>query len=186
MDSVTIEPAILQNLLQYVLEHMFFFVTSSLVELHATGDDSIAVPELTAEEETVLYYCADYVQRTLLQGLQRRKQNVEAQLYIDIVTDWSVSEKASNNLPASLTEWLKIQNRGGLIQVTDQFYTFVKEVECALRPLLHVSFHRFRDIDMVSSIIDELKGNQAVLDCWQNLVGYEMAEKCDGTSDMIE
>ena len=96
--------------------------------------------------------------------LQRTKGNQAAILYADVVKTWNLSSDIDGiGVPPALPDSLKLRNRGGLIQVTNELYGFMREVECAIRPIIHVDFHRFRDIDLVSSLVTELKNNKLVL-----------------------
>ena len=62
----------------------------------------------------------------------------------------------------------------------------MREVERAIRPRIQVDFHRFRDIDLVSSVVTELKNNKLVLASWQNLIGYAISDQCEGNSNTTE
>ena len=189
IDGLTVEVDVLQNFLQHIRERMFPLLTKMVVTSHEVDSGIYNPSEITAEEEQVLYYCAGYVQRSLLVRLQRRNHNVAAQLYIPIVKGWGINSDSDHNVktvPPSLTEWLNLRNRGGLIEVTGEFYLFMNGVERALRPLLQFNFERFRDIDMVSSVMVELKENKVVLGLWKDLCGYELVEKCDGSSEHME
>ena len=95
---------------------------------------------LSQDEEETTRYIAAYIIFSL-KNLMKGKKLVEAVAMKQLLSCWirnTEFDKAS--LYEYTREWVDGVNRGGLIEVTDDFFLFIKLVELECRKILNINF----------------------------------------------
>ena len=97
---------------------------------------------LSQDEEETTRYIAGYIIFSL-KNLTKGKKSVEAVATRQVLSCWGRNtdiefDKAS--LYEYTREWVDRVNRGGLIEVTDDFFLFIKLIELECRKILNINF----------------------------------------------
>ena len=171
------------NLLQHVLENIEPMILEKINETTCAAAHCVDIPAISKDEEQVIYYVSGFIQRKLVQKFNKRKENNKAaQFYFHIVKEWAdLDSENCQQVPESVQAWVDSIDRGGLIRVNNNLYCFMREVELCARPMLFVNFERFRHVELVSSIVGELKSTDSVVSAWRDLIGDVI--DCDDVSE---
>ena len=108
--------------------------------------------ELTANDQSVLFYIAGYIIRSLTRRyykLKNRDTRVE-----DCLKDLVVHSKPSENVPNPISSLSDKKNRGGLKVPNDDFYKLVREMEMVTRKLIDEN-----TLNASSLLLDPLREN---------------------------
>ena len=78
--------------------------------------------------------------------------------------------------------WVEQVNRGGLVEVKDEFYLFIRSIENSLRKTLNISLiQRYEGEDLRDALRNEILQNNLVEKYWQSLVHYLPSEQLANT-----
>ena len=169
------KPRISNNLLQHLLEHIFPLLMESVNKSKCANTSHVETPTMTKEEEQVIFHICGYIQRKLFRKFNKRQNNKAAVFYLHIVKEWvDLPNENCETVPDSVKAWVNSIDRGGLVHVNNDFYCFIKEVEHCLRPILSHNFEKYRHIELVTSIVSELKSMECVIEAWRELVGSDI------------
>ena len=96
--------------------------------------------KLDESEEQTLRYVAGFVLYKLF-GLVKHKEKPEGKVMEQVLSVWGAKWKFPEHNPMSLFDytnaWVEKVNRGGLYEVSDQFYLFIHTVELVVRRVLN-------------------------------------------------
>ena len=95
---------------------------------------------LTAVEENTLRHVSRYIPYSLRQKHLKLKDGVTSRAILSVIKFWCVDPASSSKTFLQYTkEWTSNINRGGLINVTDEFYIFIRHVEMSARNILNTN-----------------------------------------------
>ena len=78
--------------------------------------------------------------------------------------------------------WVEQVNRGGLVEVKDEFYLFIRSIENSVRKTLNISLiQRYEGEDLRDVLRNEILQNNLVEKYWQSLVHYLPSEQLANT-----
>ena len=67
-------------------------------------------------------------------------------------------------------KWVELVNRGGLIEVKDEFYIFIRRIEVVIRKILTIKFlKQYTNEDLRDILLVEIEQATFLKDCWQRL-----------------
>ena len=125
-----------------------------------------------------MFYAAAYIPKKLRSKFERNHANKAAALYLDIVKTWAHTKaewEASQSLAYDVTQWTVVQDRGGLLYCSTDFYQFMKIVEVEVRSLLNVrTITKFAGENIVPVIVGELKQKATVCRAFRLLIVYDL------------
>ena len=145
-------------------------------------------PEITTEEENVVYYVGGYVVHALIRKYERlanQSANRYAKYLRSFASDVSIAN-SDDHTYASLDEfvshWLHLQDKGGLVKVNDQAFRLFLSIENVVRVELPAKLLGKFYEDSTSykdKILDSVLQDGEVSRCWIILLG-EVAQTEDG------
>ena len=96
--------------------------------------------KLSATEENTLRYVAGYIPFSLLKALGNRVESDGKDALVMILHSWNKEQTSTSVSFLDYTrEWVDRINRGGLYQVNDEFYIFIRRLENCARKILNRS-----------------------------------------------
>ena len=137
---------------------------------------------LTDDEQQIVYYVAGFIVFSLKKNYKNLKklnncQDVSVasfQLLDSFMT--SGVTKASSFLDFT-HKWVETINRGGLIEVTDQFFLFIRNIETEVRKYLNLSLlQRYSGEDIREILQQKLEENSLIDNYWESLTRYLPSE----------
>ena len=95
---------------------------------------------LIAVEEKTLRYVSGYIRYSLRQKYLKLKDGVTSGAILSVIEFLCVDPASSSKTFLQYTkEWTNNINRGGLINVTDEFYIFIRHMEMSARNILNTN-----------------------------------------------
>ena len=68
-------------------------------------------------------------------------------------------------------EWINKINRGSLINVTDEFYIFIRHVEMSARNILNTNLmKKYGDENIQNLLMSEFNKNNLINLCWSSII----------------
>jgi len=152
-------------------------------------DAELTIParSLTRNEEETLYYVSGYLIFSLKKNLPN---NSNKKLMLQLLDSWgSKSDDDLDNLTlADYTKsWVSQVNRGGLYQVSSDFYGFVVAIEKSARTVLNLNLLvTYCGESVRSTLKTKLENNRSILHLWKELCVQVTNEKIkDKLFDLI-
>ena len=131
------------------------------------------------EEEEVLYYGSGHIVFSLFNKYTRLLvNNAKHTDYSDVLQFLSSLRTEHSNIKANsfhnyVKKWTEIQSRGGLIQVNDSMFVFVKRIEYAVRSILNINLISvYKGEDLRELIENELLDNDSANQIWDSITRY--------------
>ena len=127
---------------QYIIDRYLLYLvkerkTIQCLPVNETSSEDL---RLTAVEEKTLRYVSGYIPYSLLQKYLKLKDGVTSEAILSVIEFWCVDPASSSKTFLQYTEeWTNKINRGGLINVTDEFYIFIRHVEMSARNILNTN-----------------------------------------------
>ena len=127
---------------QYIIDRYLLYLvkerkTIQCLPVNETSSEDL---RLTAVEEKTLRYVSGYIPYSLLQKYLKLKEGVTSEAILSVIEFWCVDPASSSKTFLQYTEeWTNKINRGGLINVTDEFYIFIRHVEMSARNILNTN-----------------------------------------------
>lgn len=130
--------------------------------------------QLTEGEQQVLRYTAGYI----LFSMRRKYYKLEKSTQVSTretsagVLNFIDSVNKPHNVQGSTfldftKEWIELKNRGGLIEITDDFYIFIRRVENYVKATLTFNFMKtYRNEDLRDIIYDRLEKSFGIQNTW--------------------
>ena len=117
--------------------------------------------QLTAVEENTLRYVSGYIPYSLRQKYLKLKDVVTSRAILSIIKFWCVGPASSSNTFLQYTKkWTNNINRGGLINVTDEFYIFIRHMEMSARNILNKNLMtKYSDENIQNLLMSEFNKN---------------------------
>ena len=132
--------------------------------------------KLGKSEEQTLRYVAGFVLYKLL-GLVKHKEKPEDKVMEQVLSVWGAKGKFPEHNPMSLFDytnaWVGKINRGGLYDVLDQFYLFIRTVELLVRRVLNYNLivtHAGEDLREV--LLSKLLKHEYVQTYWSTITRH--------------
>ena len=151
-------------------------------------------PEITADEENVVYYVGGYVVHALIRKYERlanQSANRYAKYLRSFASDVSI-QNSDDHTYASLDEfvshWLHLQDKGGLVKVNDEAFRLFLSIENVVRVELPAKLlGKFYEgtTSYKNKILDSVLQDGEVIRCWFILLG-EVAQTEDGKNLLTE
>ncbi|XP_066933659.1 uncharacterized protein [Clytia hemisphaerica] len=148
------------------------------LENYKEKDKSVEV-KLTTEEQQVLRYSAGYI----IFSMRRKyfkllKSNVEltkltangAMKFIESIIEEYDPGLSGETYLEFTQKWVELRNRGGLVQLNDNFYLFIRRVEGLVKGILTVEFlRRYRSEDLRDILMERIRKSDGVNNRWEIL-----------------
>ena len=111
--------------------------------------------------ENPLRYVSGYIPYSLRQKCLKLKDGVTSRAILSVIEFSRIDSASSSKTFLQYTkEWTKKINRGGLINVTDQFYIFVRHEEMSARNILNTNLmKKYDDENIQNLLISEFNKN---------------------------
>ena len=142
LENTEFPTSVCNILYQYIL-HKFLKYALSYRNKQFEKEEAMINYESTKlyeSEEQTLRYVAEFVLYKLF-GLVEHNEKSEGKVMEQELSVWSANRKFSEHNPMSLFDytnaWVEKVNRGGLYEVSDQFYLFIRTVELVVRRVLN-------------------------------------------------
>lgn len=166
---------------QYVTDKLFRKLIITRFPVQGSGSDSSSKStELSYEEDNALRYVAGYVCRAVRKQLKREKASEELFLSLDELID--DTEHTANEIVEDSDDddddtkhWIRLSNRGGLIFVTDEAFTFFSTIEQVIRHYLRVDRVKELSVGMRKEIKKSIVEDVDVKANW-SVVAQDMDE----------
>ena len=136
------------------------------------------------EEEEIVYYVSGYIVYSLIKRYTRLSAaNTKHKGYRDIFQllgslRTENSDLAGNSLSEYAKKWTQIQSRGGLIEVNDDMFLFIKRIECVVRGILNVKLIiAYKNEDLREVIERKVLENSAINQLWESLARHLVNEQ---------
>ena len=127
---------------QYIIDRYLLYLVKErkTIQCPPVNETSSEDLRLTAVEEKTLRYVSGYIPYSLLQKYLKLKDGVTSEAILSVIEFWYVDPASSSKTFLQYTEeWTNKINRGGLINVTDEFYIFIRHVEMSARNILNTN-----------------------------------------------
>ena len=116
---------------QYIIDRYLLYLVKERKTIQCLPVNEISSEDLrlTAVEENTLRYVSEYIPYSLRQKYLKLKDGVTSRAILSVIEFWCVDPASSSKTFLQYTEeWTNKINRGGLINVTDEFYMFIRNV----------------------------------------------------------
>ena len=127
---------------QYIIDRYLLYLVKERKTIQCLPVNEISSEDLrlTAVEENTPRYVSGYIPYSLRQKYLKLKEGVTSRVILSGIEFWSVDPALSSKIFFQYTEeWTNKTNRGGLINVTDEFYIFISHVEMPARNILNTN-----------------------------------------------
>ena len=117
---------------QYIIDRYLLYLVKERKTIQCVPVNEISSEDLrlTAVEENTLRYVSGYLPYSLRQKYLKLKDGVTNRAILSAIEFWCVDPASSSKTFLQHTEeWTNRINGGGLINVTDEFYIFIRHVE---------------------------------------------------------
>ena len=128
-----------------------------------------------------MYLAAGYAIRKLKRKYQRLSNNKAAQLYLEVITTWvtvageTTEDEDDFNLTAEVTSWTTMQDRGGLLQCSPEYFHFMKVVEKNVRVFINVdTIHQYANENIIVKVTDLVMSKPEVQQSFQRLISHRI------------
>ena len=92
------------------------------------------------------------------------KESVSTKAILTVINAWDANcdiAEEDSGLMEYTKEWVEKINRGGLFEVTDSFYLFVKELELIGRTILNISLMRtYKGENLKAVLLEAFNSNE--------------------------
>ena len=125
---------------QYIIDRYLLYLVKERKTIQCLPVNEISSEDLrpTALEENTLRYVSGYVPYSLRQKYLKLKDGATSRASLSVTEFWCVDPASSSKTLLQYTEeWTNKINRGALINVTDEFYIFIRHVEMSARNILN-------------------------------------------------
>ena len=126
---------------------------------------------LTKEEEKVLRYVAGFIPFSLKKIYQYKNSPI-AKAVLDLIKSWMMNkeEEQEDSMYAYTKSWIDRIDRGGLMVVNEQFYVFIKRIECVARHILNKKLMvEYHGEDLRDVLMDSFTSSELVDKSWCSL-----------------
>ena len=142
---------------------------------------------LNDNEQQILRYVSGYIvfalkkkYNLLSKSLKSKEVAIATLQLLDTFIKGQIS-KVYNFLDFAHT-WVEQVNRGGLVEVKDEFYLFIRSIENSVRKTLNISLiQRFEGEGLRDVLRNEILQNYFVEKYWQSIVHYLPSEQLANT-----
>ena len=127
---------------QYIIDRYLQYLVKERKTIQCLPVNGISSEDLqlTAVEENTLRYVSGYIPYSLRQKYLKLKDGVTSRAILSVIKFWCVDPASSSKTFLQYTkEWTNNINRGGLINVTDEFYIFIRHMEMPARNILNTN-----------------------------------------------
>ncbi len=169
-------------------------VSTEILAAHnqrATPKQPLVEEKLSHDEQETVRYVAGYIvysMRKKYYQLMKSENMATKELSANIISFLNtLHEKYDKNLEALnflefSRKWTELNNRGGLIEINDSFFLFIRRVEGIVRGVLSLDLLKnYRNEDLRDLIFQRLKAKESVLNgYWKGLtkdLGSEVLRK---------
>ena len=177
-----------KNVLQHFVERLLPILSQQKRMENPVGHADAQLSKMSNEEKQVLYYAVGYIPRKIARRLTRSKTTA-ASVLAHVVRSWIRSSKSQPEGDiAESCEWTLMQDRGGLVQVSQEFFRFMISVEEATAPILnHTTIDSFRDENIIPVVASQLKAMPNVQVAWQGVVAdrLQSEELCEALLEEV-
>ena len=99
------------------------------------------------------------------------KDGVTNRAILSVIEFWCVDPASSNKTFLQYTEeWTNKINRGGLINVTDKFYIFIRYVEMSAQNILNTNLmKKYSGENIQNLLMSEFNKNNLIDLCWSSI-----------------
>ena len=133
--------------------------------------------EISPAEEQVIYYVAGYIvfalRKKYISLLRSKPHNcsVKAALqFLDSINTTQSANMSGNSYEEFVRKWTKLVSRGYLIEVNQEMYYFVKQVEIVVRSILNTQFIiQYHGEDLRDIIQKKISDSMIVTESWNSL-----------------
>lgn len=134
---------------------------------------------LTTEEQQVLRYSAGYIIFSMRRKyLKLSKSNVNltkttanaALKFVESVIEEYNPDISGENYLEFTQKWVELRNRGGLVELSNDFYLFIRRVEGFVKGILNVNLLRtYKSEDLRDILMDKIENSDGVSKKWDIL-----------------
>ena len=126
--------------------------------------------KLEKAEEQTLRYVAGYILFSLKKSIKNTR-STEGMFVVDILSCWgSKKEQDYSSFLEYTKHWVEKCNRGGLINCSDNFYVFIRNVENIARTVFNTSFMAsYCGEDLRSVLLERFNESGLIQGGWDNL-----------------
>ena len=171
---------ILDKHLQYILE------VRNEIALKSKDnniDDDITI---TSYEEKILRYVCGYIGYTLKRKFKKLSDGTVKTMLLALVNSWTKDDSCDSETTAlqSTNDWVSKVDRGGLFKVNDQFYIFIRNVECEARKLLNIKLLKvYRGENLQNMLLENFQDSETIDRQWSNLTSRI---ECDSLKEKLK
>ena len=117
---------------QYIIGRYLLYLVKERKTIQCLPVNEISLENLrlTLVEENQLRYESGYIPYSLRQKYLKLKDGVTSRAILSVIQFWCVDPTSRSKTFLQYTKkWTNKINRGGLINVTDEFYIFIRHAE---------------------------------------------------------
>ena len=148
---------------QYIIDRYLQYLVKERKTIQCLPVNGISSEDLqlTAVEENTLRYVSGYIPYSLRQKYLKLKDGVTSRAILSVIKFWCVDPASSSKTFLQYTkEWTNNINRGGLINVTDEFYIFIRHMEMSARNILNKNLMtKYSDENIQNLLMSEFNKN---------------------------
>ena len=158
---------------QYIIDRYLLYLVKERKTIQCLPVNEISSEDLklTAVEENTLRCVSGYIPYSLRQKYLKLKDGVTSRIILSVIEFWCVDPASSSKTFLQYAEkWTSKINREGLINVTNEFYIFVRHVEMSARNILNTDLmKKYGGENIQNLLMSEFKKNYLIDLCWSSI-----------------
>ena len=177
---------------QYIIDRYLLYLVKERKTIQCLPVNGISSEDLqlTAVEENTLRYVSGYIPYSLRQKYLKLKDRVTSRAILSVIKFWCVDPASSSKTFLQYTkEWTNNINRGGLINVTDEIYIFIRHMEMSARNILNTNLmKKYSGENIQNLLMSEFNKNNWIDLCWSSITSRIENETLKNTlkSEMVK
>ena len=166
---VTVETT--QSLFQFIVMNLVKLLLKHHAETNALLEPDVDVKLTEEEQKVVRYVGGGFIVFPMLKKYRQSAKTANAAVqFFNTLKTVGLAEMNCHSFLDFTKEWVSAQSRGWLVNISDDFFIFIRTIENRVRKVLTLNFMaKYRGEDLRAVIEDELKKSQLINTYWDSL-----------------
>ncbi|XP_066919034.1 uncharacterized protein [Clytia hemisphaerica] len=141
--------------------------------------------KLSSQEQKTLRYVAGFIPFSLSKRFKNRQDTDMGKVVVETIETWRANPNENKKSFLEFSKsWTERVNRGGLFQVNDDFYIFIRRVENMARTVLNSNLIlNYKGEDLREVLLEKLNQNELVDLGW---IALTKSIQCDGMKKALK